>query len=151
MLFAYLYILEWSKDSNQACRSLVGHRWGMSVSNVSLIGMNVGLWSLIRNAGLRPNISGSNKLSMWHVGLRWGMLVLDGSPLKHGGVSNEACWGLPSCMLVSDQANWSQLGLRYVSDESPIGLPWVSNFACRSQTGLQSCMLVSDGSSIGLR
>ena len=54
-----LFLLEYCKDSNQACRALVGLRLGISVSNISLI-RHV-CWSLIRQVSLLTK----------HVGLRW--------------------------------------------------------------------------------
>ena len=55
-----------------------------------------------------------------HVSLRWGMLVSDGSPIRHvdlRGSMSRSLKGLRSSILVSDG---SPIGLRWVSDWSPI-------------------------------
>ena len=59
---------------------------GMSVSVGSSI-RHV-CWSLIMHVSLRPSISVSDRLSIRHVALQWGMSVLDGSPLKYDEVSD---------------------------------------------------------------
>ena len=46
--------------------------------------------------------------------LRWGMLVFDGSPMRHVGLR----WG----MLVSDRSPIRLVGFQWVSDGTPIGL-----------------------------
>ena len=85
--------------------------------------------------GLRCSVLVSKQASqspIMHVGLRW--------------VSHQACW-----------SPIRHVSLRWVSDEacrSPmrhVGLRWVFNEACWSPTGLQSGMLVSNGSLICIR
>ena len=68
IIFANLYLLEYCTFSNQACRSLVGLRSGMSVSNVLLIRQVC--WSLIRHVSLGPNMSVSDGASLFQMGLR---------------------------------------------------------------------------------
>ena len=84
MYFSLFYV--YCKNiRNQAYRSLVGLRLGMSVSNVSPI--RHACWSLIWHVSLSPVISVFNGLSTRHVGLQWGMSVSDESPMKNVEVS----------------------------------------------------------------
>ena len=77
--------MEYCKDSNKACRSLLGLLLCMSISNVSSIWH--AYWSLIRHVSLRPSMSVSDGSLIRDDGLRLGMSVFNGSRV-------EACRGL---------------------------------------------------------
>ena len=78
----------------------------MPLSNVSLFSHVY--CSQIRHFSLRPRMMVSNGFSNRHVGLLWSMSVLDGSQMKH--------------VEVSDGSQIRPVGLRWVSNGSPIGL-----------------------------
>ena len=80
---------------------------------------------------------GDQQACRYPMGLRWGMLVSDGSPTGHVGFR----W-------VSDGTCWFQMGHQWSMLRSPMffqsGMS-VYDGACRSLMGLRSGMLVSDG------
>ena len=104
--------------SDEACPSPIRHLglirhwclwWGMSVSDGSQSGMSVSSWSPMRHIGLCWGMSVSNgsldDACRPPMGLWSGMSVSDGSHMRH-----------VSFWWVSNQACWSSMGLRKVSD-----------------------------------
>ena len=78
ILFAYLY-RNIERTLNQACRSLMGLRLGMSVSNGSLI-RHV-CWSPTKHVDLQSDMSVSDGTCRSQKGLRSVMSVSNGSPI----------------------------------------------------------------------
>ena len=111
--FTYMYPI---RHISWSLMGHVGFRW---VFDEAFQGLRSGSWSPMQHAARSP------------MGIRFGLLVFNGSPIWHVGlrwVSNQACWSPMKHVEVSDQAIRSLIKNIEVTDGSPIrhvGLRWV--------------------------